>query len=226
MKELKFGDTMASAAKFAEEVKAAESKAQKLAQEIGRLKNELPGVEAKVSELTTALESSKRERQRLTALGENTATVEKQVEKLQRELDAAGDKAAGMNALLIEKTEEMEKVAPYVKEKNDELATLQMFAIMDKYNEQAAILGGIVERLIKKRISMGMSRPYSFAECVAETGALQMIPRFVQGGIYRDETCSGHKENEELYFWSAEKFQYATERWLHPFGSKVPAGAQ
>jgi hypothetical protein len=220
----KFADTVSKPSAIAAEIEQAQRSAKKLAEETDKLKARLPGVEGRVSELSTAIASTKAEKQRLVALGENTATVDKQLEKLERELDAKSDEAAGINALLVENGLKLEKLASLIQEKAKEQGTSELYAIYDEYNEQAAILGKIVERIFSKRESMRV--PYVISQAVDEVGALQSIPKLTMDGIYREPGSTAHKDYEELYFWQLEHWLYKHDKSFKVLNSKVPALAQ
>ena len=116
----RFADTIPKPSAIADELREAERSSQKLGDEIAKLKKKLPDVEKKVAELSTAISSTKQEKQRLTALGESVETVKKQLEKLEKELDEKGDEAAGINALLIDDAAKLENLATLIQEKSKE----------------------------------------------------------------------------------------------------------
>jgi DNA repair exonuclease SbcCD ATPase subunit len=222
----KFADTVSKPSAIAAEIEQAQRYTQKLTEETDKLKKRLPIVEAKVAELSTAIASTKQERQRLAALEENTATVDKQLEKLQKEFDAKSDEAAGINALVIDNGSKLEKLASFILEKTKEKETAELFAIYDEYNKQAAILGPIVKQIFEKRVALGMLYPYTMNEVVDEVGALQSIPALVTDGIIRENSLAGHKDYEELYFWQLEHWQRLNDKSFGPIIHKVPALAQ
>lgn len=205
----KFADKMPKPAQLAGEFEQAQKKAEKLEGEILKLRNDLPAVEKRVVDLSTALESSKRERQRLLALEENTATVDKQVEKLERELKAASDKAAGMGALVTEKTEALKTNSVILRQKKDELATAEFYALCDRYNEQAAVLAETTKQLHEKRATISKpARPEMQGFSKDEPGSLYTIHRLCPDGT-RDKVKRDGRflSADELWFWNYETWR-------------------
>ncbi len=173
-----------------------------------KLKNHLPAVE-EVVDLSTALESSRRERQRLSALEENTATVEKQIEKLERELEAARDKAAGLGALVTEKTEALKTNSVILRQKKDELATAEFYALCDRYNEQAAVLAETTKQLHEKRATISKpARPEIQGFSKDEPGSLYTIHRLCPDGTRNPVKKDGRfRACNELWFWNYETWR-------------------
>lgn len=203
----KFADKMPKPAQLAGEVEQAQKKAQKLEGEILKLRNDLPAVEKRVADLSTALESSRRERQRHSALDENTSTVDKQVEKLTREMESTSDKAAGMSALVSEKTVALKDNSVILRQKKDELAKAEFYALCDRYNEQAAILAETTKQLHERRATI--SKPPSLTGFSKdEPGSLYAIHRLCPDGT-RDKVKKDGRfiPTNELWFWNYEMWR-------------------